>query len=43
MAGLKYRIKGFDKKELKKTAMKPIPLMLCESKKLKPKTTQPKT
>lgn len=40
----KYRMKGFDKKEIKKNAMKPLPssLMLCESKKSKPKTTQPK-
>ena len=60
MAGLKYRLKGFDKKEVKKNAMKPIPLMninvdnasgndytvingvICDSKKSKPKTTQPK-
>lgn len=32
MAGLKYRIKGYDKKEVKKNAMKPIPLDLMKDK-----------
>ena len=37
-----YRIEGYDRREVKKNAMKPIPLMICESKKSKQKTTQPK-
>lgn len=53
MAGLKYRLKGFDKKEIKKNAMKPIPLDLmkdkitmekiCGLKILKPIITQQQT
>lgn len=49
----KYRMKGFDKKEVKKNAMKPIPLDLmkdkitmekiCGLKILKPTTTQQPT
>ena len=49
----KYRMRGFDKKEVKKNAMKPIPLDLmkdkitmekiCGLKILEPTTTQPPT